>query len=197
MQRLLSLCLASLLAAAPALGLAEGLPGSGLIPPIPPPTAGFVSLFRSPAPPPPRIEAAPPGQPPLAIMPARDVAQRVGPLVSPGAMCRAALSAAEAKYGIPAGLLQAIGVVESGRRDEATGRREPWPWTINAEGEPHVFDNKDQAVACCVKKARKCHAVREMKVDPSGPPCRGRLQTTISCFGRKAAVVNVMEKAWQ
>src|SRR6185437_5369423 len=23
----------------------------------------------------------------------------------------------------------------------------PWPWTINAEGEPHFFDTKDQAIA--------------------------------------------------
>ena len=44
-------------------------------------------------------------------------------------------------------------------------------------------------------KARECRAVREMKVGPSEPPCRGRLQTAISCFGRKVAVVNVMEKA--
>ena len=47
----------------------------------------------------------------------------------------------------------------------------------------------------CVKKVCKHHAVREMKVDPSEPPCRGRFQTAISCFGRKVAVVNVMEKA--
>ena len=47
----------------------------------------------------------------------------------------------------------------------------------------------------CVKKVCKHHAVREMKVDTSEPPCRGRPQTTISCFGRKAVVVNVMEKA--
>jgi hypothetical protein len=49
----------------------------------------------------------------------------------------------------------------------------------------------------CVKKVCKHHAVREMKVDPSEPPCRGRLQTAISCFGCKVAVVNVMEKARQ
>ena len=61
-------------------------------------------------------------------------------------MCRPALVAAEARHGIPTGLLQAIGVVESGRRDEATGVRQPWPWTINAEGEPHLFDTKVQAV---------------------------------------------------
>jgi hypothetical protein len=33
-----------------------------------------------------------------------------------------------------------------------------------------------------------------MKEGPSEPPCRGRLQTAISCFGSKAAVVNVMVK---
>ena len=37
----------------------------------------------------------------------------------------------------------------------------------------------------CVKKTRKCHAVREMKVGPSESPCRGRHQTAISCFGQK------------
>ena len=38
------------------------------------------------------------------------------------------------------------------------------------------------------------HAVREMRVDPSEPPCRGRFQTAISCYGPMAAVVNVMVK---
>ena len=39
-----------------------------------------------------------------------------------------------ARRASPAGLLQAIGRVESGRRDPVTGRVAPWPWTINAEG---------------------------------------------------------------
>jgi hypothetical protein len=33
-----------------------------------------------------------------------------------------------------------------------------------------------------------------MKVGPSEPPCRRRLQTALSCFGPKTAVVNVMVK---
>ncbi len=33
-----------------------------------------------------------------------------------------------------------------------------------------------------------------MKEDPSEPPCRRRLQTALSCFGPKAAVVNVRVK---
>jgi len=40
-------------------------------------------------------------------------------------------------------------------------------------------------VAGCVKKMRKRHAVRKMKVGPSEPPCRGRLQTAVSCFSQK------------
>ena len=48
--------------------------------------------------------------------------------------------------------------------------------------------------AGCVKKTRKRHAVRKMKVGPSEPLCRGRLQTAVSCFSQKAAVVNVTVK---
>jgi hypothetical protein len=48
--------------------------------------------------------------------------------------------------------------------------------------------------AGCVKKTRNRRAVRKMKEGPSEPPCRRRLQTAISCFGPKTAVVNVMVK---
>ena len=62
--------------------------------------------------------------------------------------------------------------------------RTKWPATPHgckdASLDPNVVRNW-----CCVKKTRKRHAVREMKVDPSKSPCRGRLQTTISCFGQK------------
>ena len=37
----------------------------------------------------------------------------------------------------------------------------------------------------CVKKTRERHAVREMKVGPSEPACRSRLQTAVSCFSQK------------
>jgi len=64
-----------------------------------------------------------------------------------GALCRAAIRAAEAAANIPAGLLQAIGRVESGRRDPATGRIAPWPWTINAEGRGQFFPSREEAIA--------------------------------------------------
>src|SRR5215469_3906562 len=47
---------------------------------------------------------------------------------------------------------------------------------------------------CCVKKTQKRRAVQKMKEGPSEPPCRGRLQTALSCFGPKTAVVNVRVK---
>ena len=39
-------------------------------------------------------------------------------------------------------------------------------------------------VAGCVKKMRKRHAVREMKVGPSESSCRRGLQTAVSCYGQ-------------
>jgi hypothetical protein len=115
--------------------------------PAQPPVVGFGALFRSD----PGLGAWRPVQswvasvprvagPPTASSDARGVS-------AAGGMCRPALIAAEVRYGIPQGLLLAIGLVESGRRDEQTGRREPWPWTLNAEGEPHFFETKQQSVA--------------------------------------------------
>ena len=48
----------------------------------------------------------------------------------------------------------------------------------------------------CVKNALgKRDAVPEMKVGPSEPACRSRLQTAVSCCRPMAVVVNVTEKA--
>lgn len=114
---------------------------------------GFGFLFQPPAP---RIIPAPgaaagsfvPGAAPSA--PARlagPVVPRPSDALRPPEQCRAAIVAAEARHGIPRGLLAAIGAVESGRRDPATGQRAPWPWTVNAEGQGRYFDSKAEAVA--------------------------------------------------
>src|SRR5579863_8202540 len=65
----------------------------------------------------------------------------------PGLLCRAAIATAERANGIPPHLLAAIGRVESGHRDPATGDWHPWPWTANAEGQGYFYDTKAQAVA--------------------------------------------------
>src|ERR1700722_10873312 len=66
---------------------------------------------------------------------------------SPGTLCRPAIAAAEQASAIPPQLLAAIGRVESGRRDPASGVMAPWPWTINAEGQGSFFDTKAQVIA--------------------------------------------------
>ena len=60
--------------------------------------------------------------------------------------CEQAGIAAEQANGLPAGLLLAIGRVESGRWDPARGRMTSWPWTINAAGRGQWFGSKDAAV---------------------------------------------------
>ena len=61
-------------------------------------------------------------------------------------LCQIAIAATERAAGVPDRLMQAIGVMESGRRD-AAGATAPWPWTINVEGVGEVFDTKEAAVA--------------------------------------------------
>ena len=65
----------------------------------------------------------------------------------PTRLCRAAIAAAERDASIPAGLLQAIARVESGRRNPETGAFGPWPWTINAEGQGRFFPDAPAAIA--------------------------------------------------
>jgi hypothetical protein len=64
-----------------------------------------------------------------------------------GHLCRAAITEAERSANVPRGLLQAIGRVESGRRDPETGQFAPWPWTTNAEGEGKYFPTREAAIA--------------------------------------------------
>ena len=63
------------------------------------------------------------------------------------ALCRAAVLQAERVGQIPERLMDAIAVVESGRRDPVSGVVYPWPWTINAEGIGHWYESKAEAIA--------------------------------------------------
>jgi hypothetical protein len=63
------------------------------------------------------------------------------------AACRAAVGAAEREAALPQGLLHAIARIESGRRDPATGRIEPWPWALNAAGMGLHAATRAEAVA--------------------------------------------------
>ena len=60
--------------------------------------------------------------------------------------CAPAIEAAERAARTAPGLLAAIGLVESGRRDPRSGQRQPWPWTVNAEGAGTYHPSKDAAI---------------------------------------------------
>jgi hypothetical protein len=79
----------------------------------------------------------------------------------PGMQCRQAIRSAETAAGIPSQLMAAIGHVESGRPD-AQGVIQPWPWSINAEGEGHFYASKAEAIAAV--RALQAHGVRSIDV---------------------------------
>lgn len=74
--------------------------------------------------------------------------------VGPAEACKAAVDVAELGRGLPAGLLLAIARVETGRRDAKTGMLEPWPWSVNAQGQSLFFPTKALAVDW-VRQAQK------------------------------------------
>lgn len=69
------------------------------------------------------------------------------PAPDPATLCRQAILTAEREHAVPPALLHAIARVESGRADPRTGAVQPWPWTINAEGQGRWFATKQEAVA--------------------------------------------------
>jgi soluble lytic murein transglycosylase-like protein len=68
------------------------------------------------------------------------------PPASPAQLCEAGIAAAERAEVLPARMMDAIAVVETGRPDAATGTLRPWPWTINAEGQGFFFATKQQTI---------------------------------------------------
>jgi soluble lytic murein transglycosylase-like protein len=87
----------------------------------------------------------------VLLTPCRLLADTIAtPSLAANQLCRRAISAAERAHGIPSHLLAAIARVESGRRDQDTGSFNPWPWTINTDGQGSFYDNKVQAVAAAI-----------------------------------------------
>lgn len=67
--------------------------------------------------------------------------------VPAGNACMAAGHDAEQGGALPTNLLISIGMVESGHTDPMTGRKTPWPWTVNADGQGQYFQSKADAEA--------------------------------------------------
>ena len=96
-----------------------------------------------------------------SIVPLAARAEEAGSL-SPGEQCAAAINAAQQREKIPGGRLAAIGQVESGRRDPATRRWSPWPWTIDVGGKGTFFDSAAAAIAAV--QALQAQGVRSIDV---------------------------------
>lgn len=61
-----------------------------------------------------------------------------------GQLCIGAIRAAERGFDLPAGLLMAIALTETGRR--VGDLHTPWPWSINAAGEGSWLDHRRTAI---------------------------------------------------
>ncbi len=83
----------------------------------------------------------------LGVLLAAQLALATSGLASPSDACQRAAALAERRWALPANLLLAIGQVESGRRDAATGQVQPWPWSANAAGSDYVFSSLPEARA--------------------------------------------------
>lgn len=75
--------------------------------------------------------------------------------------CEDAIQSAEQPLHLPAQLLGAIGLTESGRLIPQTGRIAPWPWTINVGGTGYFYDTKELAIAA----TRRFQASGEQSID--------------------------------
>ena len=62
-------------------------------------------------------------------------------------VCSTAIAAAERADHLPPQILNAIGIVESGRFDRQTRVVRPWPWVIDVAGRGQMFDTAEQAIA--------------------------------------------------
>jgi hypothetical protein len=76
----------------------------------------------------------------LAVLAGRNVYADMAAACSDQAMI------AEHSASIPEGLLLAIGKQESGRFDPQTGSAQPWPWSVNRDGQSAVFGTQAEAV---------------------------------------------------
>ncbi|MBS0638518.1 MAG: hypothetical protein JSS43_01520 [Proteobacteria bacterium] len=104
-----------------------------MVPVSPAPRALVVSKIA-----PQPVAARPPAVKPGAAKPSS---------VDPAGQCETAVTTAEFVHRLPARLLGAIALTETGRKDPKTGTFRPWPYSINAEGQGMFFGSAQEAIA--------------------------------------------------
>lgn len=89
-------------------------------------------------------------------------AEIFGPLIrTSDDPCGRAIDRAERAGNIPAQLLTAVALTESGRRHAELGERIAWPWTVNNAGDGRFYETKAEAMAA----VRKLQARGERNID--------------------------------
>lgn len=68
-------------------------------------------------------------------------------LASPGEACLDAAHHTTRRAGLPSGMLRAIGMVETGHVDPATGTMTPWPYSVDVDGTGRWFNRASRAIA--------------------------------------------------
>ena len=97
------------------------------------------------------------------LVPCQAVADtRMAPQLAADRLCRQAIIAAERAHGIPSQLLTSIARIESGRRNQVSGTFNPWPWTINADGQGNFYETKAEAVTAAL--AARAHVTKSVDV---------------------------------
>jgi len=64
---------------------------------------------------------------------------------NPSDLCLQAAHQAARESGVPYAVMRTITQIETGRT--RNGTLEPWPWTINMQGQGHWFDSREEALA--------------------------------------------------
>ncbi len=80
----------------------------------------------------------------------------------PSSPCAAAIATADRTSPVPLALMRAIGVVETGRPDPRTHAVQPWPWSVDADGQSRFYDTKAEAIAAV--RALQAAGVRSIDV---------------------------------
>ncbi|MEO1330757.1 MAG: lytic transglycosylase domain-containing protein [Pseudomonadota bacterium] len=76
--------------------------------------------------------------------PNREVDREEDPRAATAALCEAAIRDAARRHDVPARLLLAVALTESGRR--IGDRRRPWPWTMNGAGAGHWLPTRAEGL---------------------------------------------------
>jgi len=81
----------------------------------------------------------------LAVLAAAGGARAESAAVDPSDLCERAILDGARRGGVPAEVLHAVALTETGRHRD--GRMRAWPWAVNREGKGYWFESRDEALA--------------------------------------------------